>query len=503
MELERYANISIPNPWGTAFDYWGQDFFLETSRPSLRWMMPSSIKPYYGEFSPASKDLVQSEHRVRPTSGLEFVSSRHFPDEIQGDILLNNTIGFLGTKQHTLADDGTGYKSRHRQDLVVSEDKNYRPVDLEFAPDGSLYIIDWHNVLVGHMQHNARDPLRDHERGRIFRITYPSKPLVKPAKITGASIKKLLNNLKLPEDRTRYRTRRELRGREPREVLAKLAVWQSRLDKNDPKYEHHLLEALWVSWGLNKIDQALLRRLLQSKDYHVRAAAVRAVRYNAHQIRDQVDLLTKAASDEHGRVRLEAITAASRLEKVTGLAIFNVAAKKPLDDWMKDSYETAVARFNGKKQPDKKEEMIVSNALKGKDLDLYTKGKAVFLREGFCVTCHQVDGKGLPASGFPPLDGTKWTTGNEERFIKIVLNGLYGPIEVNEKQYSGQVPMTPFGAMLSDEEVAAVITYVRNSFGNKATPVYTEKVKKVREASKKKTGFYTPKELLDIHPLEK
>jgi hypothetical protein len=74
-------------------------------------------------------------------------------------------------------------------------------------------VIDWHNVLIGHMQHNARDPLRDHVHGRIYRITYPSRPLVKPVQVAGAPIATLLENLKEPELRTRYRTRRELRGR--------------------------------------------------------------------------------------------------------------------------------------------------------------------------------------------------------------------------------------------------------------------------------------------------
>ena len=89
---------------------------------------------------------------------------------------------------------------------MTSSDFNFRPVDLEFAPDGSLYIADWHNVLIGHMQHNARDPLRDHVHGRIYRITYPSRPLVVPAKVAGATVEELLNNLTLPEYRTRYRT---------------------------------------------------------------------------------------------------------------------------------------------------------------------------------------------------------------------------------------------------------------------------------------------------------
>lgn len=118
------------------------------------------------------------------------------------------------------------------------------------------------------------------------------------------------------------------------------------------------------------------------------------------------------------------------------------------------------------------------------------------------MTCHQSDGGGLSASGFPPLAGTKWVTGSDERLIKLVLNGLHGPIEVLGHKYGGQVPMTPFGGMLKDDEVAAVLTYVRNSFGNKASAVSPEKVKEVRASTKGKTGFYSPDELLKQHPME-
>lgn len=499
--LERTAQISIPNPWGIAFDEWGENFFAETSSPNVRWMMPSTGKSRYGVFSPRSANLIEADHMVRPTSGLEFISSRHFPDEVQGDFLINNTIGFLGTKEHTLVDDGTGYKSRHRQDLLVSEDKNFRPVDMEFAPDGSLYVIDWHNVLIGHMQHNARDPLRDHSKGRIYRITYPSRPLVKPAKIDGASIDELLNNLKLPEYRTRYRTRRELRGRPASEVLSHVTTWVAGLDKNDKGYEHNLLEALWVTWGMNKVDQKLLRQLLHAKDYRARAAAVRVVRYTGHQVPDQANLLMQAANDVHGRVRLEAIVAASWLDKTKGLPILTVAAKKPLDEWMQPFYETALAHLNGHEVPEKKMALVKTD-LKGADLDLYNKGKAIYNRDGYCGTCHQPDGKGLPASGFPPLKSNNWVLGNQDRLIKIVLKGLYGPLEVSGVKYSGQVPMTPFGGMLKDDEVAAVITYVRNSFGNKASAISPARVKQIRSDTKAKTGFYSPEELLKQHPLE-
>jgi len=497
--LERTAQLAIPNPWGIAFDEWGQDFFAETSGPDVRWMMPGSVKPRYGVSTHKSYNLIEDAHRVRPTSGLEFVSSRHFPDEVQGDLLINNTIGFLGTKQHAMADEGTGFKSHHRLDLVQGTDRNFRPVDMEFAPDGSLYLVDWHNVLVGHMQHNARDPLRDHVHGRIFRITYPSRPLVKPAMVAGAQIEELLDNLKLPEYRTRYRTRRELRDRKTSEVLPRLKAWVARLDKKDPKYEHHLLEALWVTWGLNKIDEALVRQLLHAADFRARAAAVRVLRYAGHQVKDQAQWLTQAARDEHGRVRLEAIVAASWLGKEKGLPIVAEAAKKPLDKWMVHAYDTTVAHLNGREVTPRPEKPLESD-LKGRDLELFTKGKAIYDREGFCVTCHQADGRGIAASGSPSLAGTHWVVGSEERLIKLTLKGLNGPIEVLGKQYPGDVPMTPFEGLLSDEEVAAVLTFVRNSFGNKAPPISPERVKEVRKAIGTKEGFYSPEELLQQHP---
>ena len=501
--LERTAQLSIPNPWGIAFDEWGQNFFAHTSGPDMTWMMPGTIKPRYGQASPRPANLIEDAHRVRPTSGLEFISSRHFPDEVQGDLIIHNTIGFLGTKQHTMVDDPTssGYISKHRQDLMVSTDTKFRPVDMEIAPDGSLYVVDWHNVLVGHMQHNARDPLRDHVHGRIYRITYPSRPLVKPAKIVDASIDELLDNLKLPEYRTRYRTKRELRARDSEVVLSKLTNWVSSLDKNDSRYEHQILEALWVSWGLNKIDTNLLNQMLTAKDFRARAAAVKVLRYVGHQVPNQAELLLVAARDENARVRLEAFVAGSWLDKEEGLPILEAARDMPLDAWMEKPLEAALAHINDHNLGQDPNAGTKTD-LEGVEKELFVKGEEIYNREGFCVTCHQPDGNGLSASQFPPLANTKWVTGNEERLIKLTLNGLMGPLKMNGKTYPGQVPMTPFGGMLDDTEIASVLTFVRNAFGNKADAISTEKVKEVREAIKDKDGFYSPEELLKTHPMK-
>jgi mono/diheme cytochrome c family protein len=488
--LLRYAQFRIPNPWGIAFDSYGQDFFLHTSGTSFSWMMPGSVKAKYG-VNLAAPDLITS-NKVRPTSGLEFVSSRHFPDEVQGDVILCNAIGYLGAKQHKMIENGTGFTTEYRHDLFKSEDRNFRPVDLEFAPDGSLYVVDWHNVLIGHMQHNARDPHRDHSHGRVYRVTYPGRPLVKPAQVAGACIDTLLENLKLPEYRTRYRTRRELRGHDAAEVAKAAAAWADK--QSDERLK---LEALWVSWGANKVNQPLLRQLLQSKDHRIRSAAVRVLRFNTKHFDDYQSLIHTAANDEHGRVRLEAITTASHFDKDAALATLTIAEAKGIDKTSEQSFKAAMAVAKDEYFGGAKERPVSAPAhLKGKDGKLYVTGSEVYGREAHCGTCHQANGAGLPAANFPPLNGSEWVNGDPERLIKLSLKGLLGPIEVKGKKYPGVVPMTPFEHILKDDELAAVLTYVRNSFGNKASIITPEQVAKVRAKYKSHIGMYNPADLL-------
>lgn len=503
-KLERTSQLSIPNPWGFAFDEWGQDFFIHTSGPPWNWNLPVSLKPAHGEKAPATVNLVPQGQGVRPTSGLEVVSSRHFPDEVQGDFLLGNCIGFLGIKQHSIQDDGTGYKTAFRHDLLKSNDGNFRPADLEFAPDGSLYVVDWQNVLIGHMQHNARDPLRDHDHGRVYRITYPSRPLVPVAKVDGAPIATLLENLKLPEYRSRYRSRRELREHKAEEVLPALSKWVAALDKKDARYNHHLLEALWTTWSINRVDTAMVKQLIINEDFRVRSAAVRVLRYNFNLFPDAIEMLKTAAADSHGRVRLEAVIAATWYDKAGALEVVSIAKSKGTDTWTDKVFSEAEKRLKGVGGgPEPEPKIVPPSHLSGEaDKKSFIAGHEVYSRDAHCATCHQPDGKGLDPA-FPPLHDSIYVHGDPERLIKITLHGLIGPMEVNGKKYNGQVPMTGFGGMLSDKEIADVLTYVRNSFANKASVITPDQVKKVRADTKGQDGFYQIDQLLKEHPLEK
>ena len=108
------------------------------------------------------------------------------------------------------------------------------------------------------------------------------------------------------------------------------------------------------------------------------------------------------------------------------------------------------------------------------------RGKKVY--ETYCLACHQADGTGVPRLN-PPLAKVSYVTGDKKRLIEIVLNGLDEELEINGEYYNNVMAPHDF---LKDQEVADVLTYVRNSFGNKASLVTEAEVKKTRETAKKK-----------------
>ncbi|MDZ4847709.1 MAG: PVC-type heme-binding CxxCH protein [Pirellulaceae bacterium] len=283
--ISLHANNS-PNPHGIAFDYWGYHYATDGTGGRAYQVRPD-------KFGFKMHELLKKE--VRPVTASEVVSSTHFPESMQGDFLICNVIGFLGIKHYDLERnvetgavwgepagdeltvtvtnaDGTQTEDKSRG-LLMSGDKNFRPSDAIFAPDGSLYICDWHNVIIGHMQHNVRDPNRDHAHGRIYRLTASGRPLQKPVAIDGQPITALLDNLKSPVDGIRHRTRVELSERDTKEVIAAAKKWIQQLDPNKKEDAHHLLEALWLHQQHNVKNDELLDQLLKSPEPHARIAA--------------------------------------------------------------------------------------------------------------------------------------------------------------------------------------------------------------------------------------
>lgn len=126
-------------------------------------------------------------------------------------------------------------------------------------------------------------------------------------------------------------------------------------------------------------------------------------------------------------------------------------------------------------------------------------GKAVYAKPT-CIACHQADGKGTPGQ-FPPLVGSDWLKEPEPgRVIRIVLNGLNGPLEAGGQTYNNA--MVPWKDALSDQEIAAVLTYVRNEWGNHAPEVTPDRVKAVRQAIQGRPTPFTAEELMQVSPAD-
>ncbi|WP_339613482.1 PVC-type heme-binding CxxCH protein [uncultured Rubinisphaera sp.] len=435
-----------PNPHGTSFDYWGYCYANDgTGGRSYQ------VRPEGKGFK--MHELLTKE--FRPVAANAILSSEHFPEDLQQDFLICNTIGFLGVKQYDLDRDGD---EKHKFgevwgtpgiELLNSADRNFRPTDAVIGADGALYVSDWCNVIIGHMQHNIRDPNRDHYHGRIFRLTVKDRPLQKSVAIDGEPIEALLENLKHPVNGIRHRTRVELSERESKAVIAATQKWMIDFDPHDEVEAHHLLEALWVHQQHNVKNDDLLNKLLGSSVKH-------------------------------------AVVAANTVKHFW----YNVDAKG--SSGFVAPAEIEFVQYDPPKR------------LSPEDQKLYELGAVVYQRHSHCGTCHLSNGQGNGIV-YPSLVSSPWVNGSEDRLIKMAMHGMWGKITVHGKTYDparGVPPMTAFRNLLKDDELAAVLTFVRNSWGNNASTISADTVKRIREETIGRTTFWTPDDLLAEHPLE-
>ena len=539
-KFSRYVPYGFANPHGRVFDYWGNDIITDATG-NANYFGPG----FSGHLDSGSHSGYPQmwSRPSRPCPGTAILSSRHFPDDWQGMFLNTNVITYQGIFRAKLSPgsektkDASGIRGETVEPGLVKADNtkagNFRPSGVAVAPDGSLYVMDWSQMLIGHLQHHLRDPNRDHAHGRLYRITFPSRPLLTPKKVDGEPIEALLELLKEHEDNVRQRAKIELHKHDSAKVIAATQKWAKQFDASKQADAHHLLEALWVHQWHNVVNLDLIKVLLKSPEFNARAQALRVVCYQRDRIPGAIDLVVAGTKDESPRVQLEAVRA---------LSFFNgadtakaVAAALTLKD-SKDQYISYCLRETMKQlgslpegkglvdpkalqKPKDVEYGPTDKKLSKADKKLYDLGKEVYHREALCVTCHQADGKGIdsfpdkskPTFGsYPSLakmtgyPTNPWIDGDPTRAIKLVLNGMYGKMTFNGKQYgdvaAGQAAMTPLGQMLKDEEVAAVLTYVRQSWGNNLPPVTAAQVKKAREANKGRTAMYTPEEILKEHP---
>jgi putative heme-binding domain-containing protein len=355
LKVKQFGLPGMYNMWCYHFDEWGQGFVGDGTTPNQAWDVPLSGKQFAGR---KGLNFLFSGKGERPNIGSERLISRNLPDDVQGQFVYASVITMNGLPRFTLQDDGAGFKGarimkgNQPDDLVRSTDKHFRPADPQIGPDGALWFGDWANALIGHMQYSQRDPNRDHVHGRVYRLVGKDKPLVKPVTQFGKSIPELLDQLKEYEWRTRYRARRELHDRPRDEVVAAakklFATLPLMLSTGLVKPETVTLvdrlrcECLWLLQSFHAVDSEMLKTVLSAQTPQARAAAVHVVAEERERLPNAFELLKKAATDEHPRVRTEAIRGLSFYSIPETMEAYIAASRLPMDYWTKYTLEAAL-----------------------------------------------------------------------------------------------------------------------------------------------------------------
>ncbi|MFC4874202.1 PVC-type heme-binding CxxCH protein [Negadavirga shengliensis] len=330
LELEVYAKGLI-NPWGLQFDRWGQSFLTDgAGNEGINYAFPGATFMT----APGAERILRGLNPGQPKhSGLDIVSGRHMPDSWSGS-LITNDFRANRINRFVLEEQGSGFVSKQVEDLLWTDHIAFRPVDITMGPDGAIYVADWYNPIIQHGEVDFHDPRRDQQHGRIWRIAAKNAERIKIPNLAGATVRELLDALKLPEDWTRLQAKQLLKNQSRDQVIPQLQQWINSLDKNDIEYEHHLLEALWVYQSLDKVEEGLLNRLLSARNPKARAAGVRVLNRWIHRLDNSAELLSNMVKDEHPGVRMEAVLALGKIRTAESARMALSVLDRPTDEFL-------------------------------------------------------------------------------------------------------------------------------------------------------------------------
>ena len=327
------------NPWGFAFGDWGEPF-IKSNGPGVSELLPGMVASeqivggYWG-------GAVQIGATKIKSMIIEIVDTPVLPKDFQGDFLI---AGYFARNIARLRPtvNGAGHKLQTLAPILTSTHNAFRPVALNTGPDGALYVADWFNPIIGHYQASLRHPDRDKKHGRIWRITTKGQPLLKPPALAKMNAAQLCNQLPAPLRRTRKLAKLRLMDLPKAKAIAATQQWVDALKPTDPALEAKLFEAIGVFESHEVVDRPLLERLLASKDYRARAYATRVVGRWHDRLKNPLALLRRSATDEHSRVRLEAIVAASDVREAESIVIAAQAADGSADRFITFAFKNAV-----------------------------------------------------------------------------------------------------------------------------------------------------------------
>lgn len=432
------------------------------------------------------------------TCGAEVFRGDRLPADLRGDLLFSEPVGRLVRRTKIDVRNGLTYlkNAYDKSEFLRSSDPLSRVVNMNTAPDGTLYLVDMYRGIIQegnwvkegtYLRRVVQQYDLDKQKsmGRIWRLVHDDFTKGPQPRLYDASSEQLVATLDHPNGWWRDTAQRLLILRQDRAVVKELVRLTT--ESKNPITRIH---ALWTLEGLGSVDAALVRKAMQDADPNVRSAAIRVSEtlYKAGDTSLFQDVLA-LARDKEATVSLQAMCSARLLNAAESKSLIQgclvgMTGHLPLK-------EIAM-------------QMLIPKRSWGKEFNseqkaLLTKGNEIF--NELCFTCHNPDGKGTPIEGrpgstlAPPLSASATVTGPKEALIAVLLRGITGPI--SGKTYDAQMV-----SMESNDDVwiAAVSSYIRNSFGNQSSTVSPKDVASLRAKLSDRATPFTIQELSVFGP---
>ena len=410
---------------------------------------------------------------VTTISGLAVHSHGAYGKDWEGAIFSmspgTNTVGaFLPEKPfpasdqyvHQLYPDAV-WKER---EFLASTDERFRPVNASMGPDGCLYVVDFYRGVIQHKrfltsylrrQSAERQLDKPIGLGRIYRIVPEDHKTIDPPS-------DLVAGLSHPHLWWRLRSQKRIVEGDRQD----LAGEAQKLADNKKAKAHARVHALWTLAGLGQLEEKTVRLAIEDKHWFVSMSGLRLAGESkgvADFFPDEFKILAEQVVD--------------RKKVPTTLASYAGIISK-------SGYPSRAVKTFKDKEADwvKKDKNLLSAYRKGRDQYAVS-----------CGACHQADGKGLPNMA-PTLAKSDWVTGDAKRLIGVAVHGLMGPIKVNGKPVEGVPPIMPPHGFMKDEQLAGILTYVRNAWGNRAGLISIEDITGYRKTESARVAPWTEEE---------
>ncbi len=456
-------------------------------------------------------DVQGGTKRLRPdntlnkftgVSGQELFLGNRLPT--YGDLFIPEPVGRLVRRAKVGTVNGKTVLSNpyEQTEFMASTDSNFRPVHARNGPDGCLYIVDMYRGIIQEgnwvkkgsflrPEVERRNLDKNIGNGRIYRIVHEQMPPEKPTKLLAKSPTELVPFLGHSNGWYRFTAQKLLVIQHATSVIPLLK--KTLLDNDsfmngwfgkekDSGIER--LHALWTLDGLQAVDKELLIQKLTDKDTRVRCAAIRLCEKYLK------------AGDEPLLNHLYQMTEDPSIEVIIQLVL---SIKTYKDKEMAATVIEEIVDAYPKNEVILASSTIMTSSLEALKIEFGERGgttkKSIFrghdIYKGLCASCHGQDAMGLKGLGPALVGSPRVMTKDDTPAIKILLDGLSGPID--GKEYGVMTPMKT----QDDQWIADVLTYIQQHFGkmNDRSRVRTKKVKKIREKYAARDNYWTIEEL--------